>query len=466
MPVRHARPTDPVANASRLDRLPVPLRVVAVPLAVLLAVGLAGLGIGVLAGNAAGPLPSQVLDLSSWKVTLPVDGSGGMAGTAAEVTQPTLGGFSDAYMQADADGSGVVFTAPAGGATTSGSGYPRSELREMTSDGSQPASWSSASSTASTMTVTESVDAAPPVKPQVVSAQIHSASDDVLEVLYDGFTDSIAYRWLGSEQPTHLVDHYVLGTPFTLTITASDGQVRVWVAGQLKATEPVSQSGLYFKAGAYTQSNPDHGDAPDAVGVVTIDALTVSHGGSGGSTQTPTATPSAAPSVTTTTTQPARPTPSPTPSATGTPAPTSSPGPPGREPGLHAGDRVVASWQAESGVVSPPMRVRTDGTAAGGRYVVQTSDSGTGTVRYRVLVPADGRYRIDGRVEDADGSSNSFYAAFDAGSRKTWALDEPLRSWSWDTGPTFTLTAGWHSLVVSKREVGARLDLLRLVRTD
>jgi Alginate lyase len=449
-----------------VGRLPQPARVLLTPLVVLLTVATAGLGLTMLVGNAAGPLPGQVLDLSGWKVTLPVDSSGGVSGTAAEVTQPRLDSFTDEYVRTTADGSGVTFTAPAGGATTSGSGYPRSELREMTADGSATASWSSSSDTASTMTVTESVDAAPPVKPQVVCAQIHNASSDVVEVLYDGFTDSVAYRWLGAEQKTHLVDNYVLGTPFTLTISASGGQVRLSVDGQLRATESTSQSGLYFKAGAYTQSNPAHGDAPDAIGVVTISALSVTHGGTPSGTPRPTPAPSP--------TDPATPTPSSAPSPTSTPRPTSTPTAtptvpprgPSRQPSADAGDRVVATWQAEAGVVTSPMVVRSDGSAQGGRFLVQVAKDGTGRAEYRVLVPAKGRYRLDGRVEDADGSSNSFYAAFDGDGRRTWALDDPLRSWAWDTGPTFTLTAGWHTLVVSTREVGARVDVMRLVRTS
>lgn len=35
--------------------------------------------------------------------------------------------------------------------------------------------------------------------------------------------------------------------------------------------------GCYFKAGVYTQSNPDQGDAADAYGEVVIRDLVVSH---------------------------------------------------------------------------------------------------------------------------------------------------------------------------------------------
>ena len=71
-----------------------------------------------------GGLPADVLDLSSWKLTLPV-GSDEDEDEAEEIKQPDLATFSDdRFFTTTRDGSGVVFRAPAGGATTSGSGYP------------------------------------------------------------------------------------------------------------------------------------------------------------------------------------------------------------------------------------------------------------------------------------------------------------------------------------------------------
>src|SRR5262245_39557093 len=91
--------------------------------------------------NAAGQvppvLPSQVLDLSNWKITLPI----GQSGDPTEILQPALNTFVDPnYFYVNAAGNGVVFTAPCGGVTTGGSSYPRSELRQMANNGSSQAS--------------------------------------------------------------------------------------------------------------------------------------------------------------------------------------------------------------------------------------------------------------------------------------------------------------------------------------
>jgi hypothetical protein len=87
-------------------------------------------------------LPSQVLDLTNWKVTLPVDskGASGSSCDPSEISQPALAGFTDQWFKVTPNGQAVVFRANIEGCTTSGSSYPRSELREMTSNGSTEAS--------------------------------------------------------------------------------------------------------------------------------------------------------------------------------------------------------------------------------------------------------------------------------------------------------------------------------------
>jgi hypothetical protein len=73
--------------------------------------------------------PSGNFDLSNWKITLPVDQSGTIIGTAQEIK--SLSGYQDLnYFYTGADGA-MVFRAAVDGATTSGSKYARSELREM-----------------------------------------------------------------------------------------------------------------------------------------------------------------------------------------------------------------------------------------------------------------------------------------------------------------------------------------------
>src|SRR5690606_10716307 len=80
--------------------------------------------------------PSELLDLSSWKLQLPT----GEDESPDEVTQPDLGGFAaDPWFVSNEACDGVRFRAAVNGVTTSGSDYPRSELREMTADGSDEA---------------------------------------------------------------------------------------------------------------------------------------------------------------------------------------------------------------------------------------------------------------------------------------------------------------------------------------
>jgi hypothetical protein len=73
----------------------------------------------------------------------------------------------------------VVFTADAGGVTTKNSTYPRSELREM--NGDEMASWSNRTGT-HTLSVRQAVTELPKAKPELVTAQIHDAESDVMEV--------------------------------------------------------------------------------------------------------------------------------------------------------------------------------------------------------------------------------------------------------------------------------------------
>jgi hypothetical protein len=113
--------------------------------------------------------PAHVLDLSGWKLT---------QGAPQEVTQPNLGHYgSTPWFSSTPNCDGVTFRAPVNGATTSGSHYPRSELREMSADGHQ-ASWRSDVGT-HTLVVNEAFTALPKAKPALVGAQIHGSKDDV-----------------------------------------------------------------------------------------------------------------------------------------------------------------------------------------------------------------------------------------------------------------------------------------------
>lgn len=219
-------------------------------------------------------VPADRFDAANWKITLPVDSSGGTSGNAREVLQPALDTFELApYFETKTDG--VQYRAHVEGATTSGSEYPRSELREMS--GSNLASWSIASGD-HTLWVRCKVTHAPPEKPQVCVAQIHGGGDDVLQVLYDGTRNAITVRWRGTTHPTYLKSNAVLGTFFNVKIVVAAGRVKTYYnedpnvdfTGAVKIHDfAATDSGCYFKAGCYTQSNETI-DAPGAYGQVVI----------------------------------------------------------------------------------------------------------------------------------------------------------------------------------------------------
>lgn len=218
-------------------------------------------------------VPADVLDLTNWKITLPT----GSSGSPTEIKQPTLDSYSiDPYFLVASGGTAVQFRAPVNGVTTSGSSYPRSELREMTSNGTANASWSSTSGT-HTLIVNQAITALPADKPHVVAGQIHDSSDDVTVFRLEGSS-----LYVTNGDTTHhklITSNYVLGTPFEAKFVVSGGQVKAYYNGVLQTTISKSFSGAYFKAGAYTQANCTN-SAPCAstnYGQVLIYSVTVTH---------------------------------------------------------------------------------------------------------------------------------------------------------------------------------------------
>ncbi|GAB3152911.1 polysaccharide lyase family 7 protein [Amycolatopsis stemonae] len=207
---------------------------------------------GVSGGTAAAAscqYPAQVLDLANWKETLPI----GSAGNPAEIRQPALATYvKSPWFVPTAGCDGVQFRAAVDGVTTSGSKNPRSELREMTGNGRENASWSSTSGT-HTMTISEAVTNLPAGRPYVVAGQIHDADDDVAVFRLEG---GDLYVTNGDDSHYQLVaSGYVLGTTFEAKFVVSGGKIQAYYNGELKATIAKKFSGAYFKAGAYTQAN-------------------------------------------------------------------------------------------------------------------------------------------------------------------------------------------------------------------
>jgi hypothetical protein len=223
-------------------------------------------------------LPSQILNLTNWKITLPIDGRGSQSGEATEVKQPTLNSYSiSPYFKVTSTGTGVLFRANCGGATTSGSGYPRSELREMKNNGTTNASWSSGSGT-HTMEIDQSIKKLPLQKPQMIVGQVFGTSDDIITFKISGKT---LYVQADDVNKATLNSNYTLGTRFKVKFVVSGNKVKCYYNGVLKYTYNKTFTG-YFKAGAYVLSSCKgskkvSGESCDAFGEVVIYNVSVSH---------------------------------------------------------------------------------------------------------------------------------------------------------------------------------------------
>ncbi|TVY11054.1 polysaccharide lyase family 7 protein [Paenibacillus cremeus] len=231
--------------------------------------------------GSAPTLPSQVLYLKNWKITLPIPQASD-PNTPKEVFQPELDTYSiDPWFKVaqDADGYAVQFRANHGAVSTSGSKNPRSELREMVDNysgtsSSNNMSWGSNDGKTHTMYIKQKVTHLTIIKPQTVVGQIHDANDDITVFRVEGnnpggvSTTAKIYITDGNNTHGYLLDsNYTLGTLFTVKIIVSNGVIHYEYNGQsVPYTQTKSFSGAYFKIGNYTQSNDSTapGEDPNA----------------------------------------------------------------------------------------------------------------------------------------------------------------------------------------------------------
>lgn len=198
--------------------------------------------------------PHDVLPMDYWKITMPFTSANGNTdgntNNAGEVDwSDGLSSYERSPYFTNSGCNYVQFRAHVGGATTNGSGYPRTELREMNYRGNE-ASWSSGSGT-HTMEVDLRVTALPPVKSHITIAQIHDGDDDVITFRLEG--SKLFLEIDGSDGPT-ATSSYSLGQRVKLKFVVSNNQTRAYYNGSLFHTLNKSYSGAYFKTGAYVQS--------------------------------------------------------------------------------------------------------------------------------------------------------------------------------------------------------------------
>ncbi len=152
------------------------------------------------------------------------------------------------------------------------------------------------------------------------------------------------------------------------------------------------------------------------------------------------------------------PTDQPTPTATPTSTPAPSP-----TPGVQRPEGTL--YEAERGILTPPMGYGYDGSASGGWFVAapEGSGEGRGAVTIPIRVRQAGRYVLYGRVRAPDVSSDSFWVTLAGQSEVVWNI--PVRGdgeWVWVRLPLGEQDwpLGTVMLRIRSREDGAQLDAI------
>lgn len=192
---------------------------------------------------------SPGLNLSEFNLMIPT----GPEDNPTEIFQPQLRTYQDAYFYPSLDCKELFFRAPTNGSTSSGSDYPRSELRETINNGQTRYTWKNTIGL-HTMEYTAAITRLPNGKKEVVVGQVHNTKYDAVVIRLNDKRLFINTEGGGTYD---LNTNYTLGTPFTIKFEARDGKVFVYYNN---SSSPVftytrSLSTAFFKAGVYVQSN-------------------------------------------------------------------------------------------------------------------------------------------------------------------------------------------------------------------
>jgi hypothetical protein len=228
------------------------------------------------ASTTACTYPAQVLNLSRWKVQLPIDDPNQSGTQVLQIVQPRLNTYVlSPWFKPTSSCDGVQFRNAVDGVKTPNTTYARSELREMKADGTTEAIWSSNVGT-HTMVIEQAINHLPNTKQQVVVGQIHDGNDRSTFRL-DGSS-----LYITRDNDTHyklVTSNYVLGTRFQAKFVVSNGSIKAYYNGTLMTTIPVIFTTGYFKSGVYTQANCTNSSPCNSTnyGQNTIYNLSVSH---------------------------------------------------------------------------------------------------------------------------------------------------------------------------------------------
>jgi hypothetical protein len=212
------------------------------------------------------PTPAELLGITGpnaiWKLQYGLPGVSGIK----EVSASALATFELLpYFAATVDGW-VQVRVPVNAGTTSGSTYPRDELRQMKPGGTTEASWDS-KKTDCWFEYELKVTHLPPNKPQMCVLQLHSDKDDLLEVIYQRNTAGgyeFTQRVDGSSKGQPLVAH-ALNTGCVLALGLVKGVPTIYRDGKaILTTSKMPQSKkTYAKLLNYLQSNSKTDKVPE-----------------------------------------------------------------------------------------------------------------------------------------------------------------------------------------------------------
>jgi hypothetical protein len=219
--------------------------------------------------------PGSNFDLSHWKITFP-DAS------ASEKSPAQLSaGFTNQYCYTGADGA-MVFWCPVNGGTTSGSSYPRSELRELINPADDNVNWTGYGT--HVLTAQCKVTQQPPTSKKVIIGQIHGFNVDPLIKLQssNGKIEALVKtKPSGGTDVKYTFATVGLNSNINYQIKVTEGVLTLTVNGLatnhnfFATNSGWSNQVFYFKAGNYCQ---EAGTNSTDGSVVMFYSLNVTHG--------------------------------------------------------------------------------------------------------------------------------------------------------------------------------------------
>lgn len=190
-----------------------------------------------------------------------------------ECEQIEAGYEEEPYFTGTSDYSRCAFWTSVDAATTSGSSYPRSELREVNPGGSVNAAWDPHDGGTHWIRGRSAATHLMAVKPTLIMAQQHSGDDDVIQIrsrLVGGSINLEAVLNGGTSGTIVLLDPFVTDVEFDWMLEILppiNGQTalgRIYYQSWLEPVHqwpvtdmPVTTPGHYYKAGNYLNSNTE-----------------------------------------------------------------------------------------------------------------------------------------------------------------------------------------------------------------